>query len=321
MKTVLILSTIVLLLFAVVLIFGGPSQPPTMESINNPFRGIDYSRMPAPRHYRAGDGAMLAYRDYAPSGEAMRGSVVLLHGSSADSRSMHPMAMALSRLGWRVYSLDVRGHGGSGAKGRIDYIGELEDDLDAFVSEVKPPAPSTLAGFSSGGGFVLRFAGSARQDRFQSYLVLSPFISQDSPTQKPGSGGWVSVGLPRLAGLVVLNAVGIRLFNDLPVTRFALDEQSQRLLTPAYSFNLAMNYRPQRDFMDNLRSVKRPCAVLAGSADEAFHTDRLEALVRSAGQDWPVRLLPGIGHISLILGASALQATGEAIAALQQKPA
>jgi alpha-beta hydrolase superfamily lysophospholipase len=319
MKTVLILSTIVLLLFAFALAFGGPSQPPAMDSINNPFRGLDYAGLPAPKHYRADDGAMLAYRQYDPSGDAPRGSVVLLHGSSADSRSMHPMAMALSARGWRVYSVDVRGHGGSGDKGRIDYIGELEDDLDAFVREVKPPAPSTLAGFSSGGGFVLRFAGSARQDRYQSYLLLSPFISQDSPTQKPGSGGWVTVGLPRLAGLVVLNAVGVKLLNDLPVTRFALSEEAQRVLTPAYSYNLSMNYRPQRDFMDNLRSVKRPCAVLAGSADEAFHADRFEALVRSAGQDWPVQLLPGIGHISLILGASTLQATGAAIEALQKK--
>ena len=62
--------------------------------------------------------------------------------------------------------------------GQIAYIGQLENDLTDFMHAVSPPAPVTLAGFSSGGGFAVRFAGSSRQDLFQSYLFLAPFLSR-----------------------------------------------------------------------------------------------------------------------------------------------
>ena len=119
----------------------------------------------------------------------------------------------------------MRGHGASGAKGTIDYIGQLEDDLTAFVKSVSLAKPSTLAGFSSGGGFVLRFAGSQRQDAFQSYLLLSPYLSHEAANFRLCSGGWVSVGIPRVVGLAVLNRLGNRRFNGLPVTNFALSEE------------------------------------------------------------------------------------------------
>jgi alpha-beta hydrolase superfamily lysophospholipase len=113
---------------------------------------------------------------------------------------MHVMAKAFAAAGYTGYALDIRGHGGSGTRGHIAYVGQLEDDLEDFVSSVKPDKPATLVGFSSGGGFVLRFAGSTRQKLFSSYLLLSPFISQEAPTYRPNSGGWVSVGIPRFCG-------------------------------------------------------------------------------------------------------------------------
>ena len=72
------------------------------------------------------------------------------------------MAKALSAAGFATYVLDIRGHGGSGRKGQIAYIGQLEDDLTDFMHAVSPSAPATLAGFSSGGGFAVRdFAETA----------------------------------------------------------------------------------------------------------------------------------------------------------------
>ena len=65
--------------------------------------------------------------------------------------------------------------------GQIDYIGQLESDLQAFVTTVRPSAPSTLIGFSSGGGFVLRVAGSESQSSFQSFLLPSPFLGGQAP--------------------------------------------------------------------------------------------------------------------------------------------
>jgi alpha-beta hydrolase superfamily lysophospholipase len=226
---------------------------------------------------------------------------------------MHPMAKAFAKAGYVVYALDIRGHGDSGRKGHISYIGQLEDDLASFVEAVSLPRPATLAGFSSGGGFVLRVAGSARQDLFQHYLLLSPFLSQDAPTFRPASGGWVSIGIPRIIGIALLNAAGIRAFNDLPVTSFALSEEAKPFLTPQYSYALASNFRPERDYKANMRAVRRPCAVIAGADDEIFYSDRFEGVIRSLGMDWPVTLLPGIGHIQLTLEPRALAAAVDAV--------
>lgn len=136
---------------------GGPATPPAMPSINNPFKAIDYSNLPASERYVARDGERLAFRRYARAPEfsgAQRGSVVLVHGSSASSNSMHTLAQAFAAAGLDVYALDIRGHGESGAKGCIAYVGQLECDLEDFMTSVRPRQPVTLVGFSSGGGWV-----------------------------------------------------------------------------------------------------------------------------------------------------------------------
>jgi alpha-beta hydrolase superfamily lysophospholipase len=231
---------------------------------------------------------------------------------------MHVLAKAFAAAGYDAYALDIRGHGASGTKGRIDYIGQLEDDLSAFAGSVLLTKPATLVGFSSGGGFVLRVAGGPRQDAFQNYLLLSPFLSVDAPNARPHSGGWVNVGLPRIIALTILNQLGIRAFNDLPVTSFALREEEKKILTPTYSFPLAVNFGPQRDYEANIRAVHQPVAVVAGMADEAFMTDKLESIFLKQGQPWPVTLLPGIGHIALTLDPSAVKAAVKAVEAFPQ---
>ena len=78
------------------------------------------------------------------------------------------------------------------------------------------------------------------------------------------------------------------------------------------------NFAPQRDYAANIRAVHRPVAVVAGTADEVFVTDTLEAIFRKQGQPWPVTLLPGIGHIALTLDPSAVKAAVRAVAAFPQ---
>jgi non-heme chloroperoxidase len=192
--TGLVLVAVLVAAFGLAIAFGGPGEPPPMPSINNPFKNVDFSDLPKVSYFPARDGANLAFRAYPAAGGEVKGSVVLVHGSSASGSSMHLMAKGFAAAGYAAYALDVRGHGESGTKGHIGYIGQLEDDLEDFVRSTKLALPSTLVGLSSGGGFVLRFVGSTRQKLFSNYFLLSPFISQDAATSRPGSGGWVSVG-------------------------------------------------------------------------------------------------------------------------------
>jgi non-heme chloroperoxidase len=321
LKTVAIALTVLIVLTAAAITFGGPRPIALMASISDPFKQVDFSDLPPVQRYTAGDGASLAYRRYAPTAGAERGSVVLVHGSAGSSNSMHPMAKAFASAGYVAYALDIRGHGGSGNKGQIAYIGQLEDDMAAFVKAVAPKQPSSLVGFSSGGGFTLRVAAGPRQDLFQSYLLLSPYLAHDAPTSRPASGGWVSVGIPRLVGISLLNRAGIHGFDDLPVIAFALSEKSKATLTPEYSYSLTVNFAPHRDYVADIKAARRPCALIAGDADEVFHAERFEPLLRAQGKDWPVTLLPGIGHIPLSLNAAALGKAVEVVGQLQAKGA
>ena len=308
----------VLGLWAAAIAFGGPTAPPPMHSVDDPFRSVDFSDLPALRRYTARDGTALAYRHYRPrAGQSEnRGTVVLIHGSSARSDSVHPLAQGLAKAGFGVYAIDVRGHGESGHKGRIAYVGQLEDDLEDLVQIVKPAAPRCLAGFSAGGGFALRFAASARQGLFESYVLMAPFLSQDASTYRPASGGWASVGLPRILGLVALNAVGVTAFNDLPVTAYALRPEAQQFLTPSYSFALAMNFRPHQDYRADMAAARRPMAVVVGQDDDQFIADRFAPEFTAAGRPVPVTIVPATGHIGLTLSKAGIQATVDAITRL-----
>jgi alpha-beta hydrolase superfamily lysophospholipase len=305
---------------AAAIAFGGPGQPAPMASINDPFRSVETGDLPALQRFPARDVTPLGFRSYWPAQRPPRGSVVLVHGSSADSRSLHLLASALAEAGFAAHALDMRGHGGSGTKGQIAYIGQLDDDVEDFLRALQPQRPLTLAGFSAGGGFALRFAASERQHLFDHYLLLAPFISQDAPTYRADSGGWVSVGVPRIVGLSLLNAVGVQAFNHLPVMRFALNDTAKPMLTPQYSFALAQNFRPQPDWRASIRAAAQPMALLAGLDDEAFHADRFAASFENEGRPIPVTLLPGVGHIGLTLEPAAVAAVVAAVDRLHRQP-
>ena len=302
-------------LLTLVLVFGGPRSLPPMASINDPFRDVDFSGLPPLTPYTARDGARLVFRAYASRTDPAKGSVVLIHGSSARSNSLHPLALRFAQAGYSTYALDMRGHGESGTKGQIAYIGQLEDDLEDFLRAAEPPGERLLLGFSSGGGFALRFAASDRQDLFDRYVLLAPFLHQDAPTARPAAGDWVAVGIPRIVGLTILNRFGLTRLNSLPVQAFALGAEARQFLTPTYSHALAMNFRPHNDYRADIVAAERPLQVLVGEDDELFYAEQFSAVFQAAGKSVPVQTLSRVDHIGLTLKPAAIQAV---IAAAEQ---
>jgi alpha-beta hydrolase superfamily lysophospholipase len=314
-----IIVTFVMLLsvLGLMLWLGKPAAPKPMASIAAPFRSVDYSDLPPVQFYPARDGAKLAYRHYGTAKEKPLGVVVLVHGSSAKSSSMHPLAKALSAAGWESYALDIRGHGESGEKGKVAYVGQLEDDLQDFMNKVSGSSPKMLIGFSSGGGFALRVAGSERQNLFDGYLLLSPFLSPEASTSRKDSGGWVGVGIPRIIALILLNKWGVRIFNNLPVLAFALSHEDAALLTPAYSYNLWASFQPHDDYKKDILLAKKPMAVLEGAEDEVFNAERF-AVEFGINDKVQVTLVPGLNHVGLVLNPRGIQAISEALDRLRQ---
>ena len=312
----LLLATLVVpAVLVAAVVWGGPAEINPLPSINEPFQGLDYSTLPSVQHFTARDGSPLAWHSYSPAPSAAGAPlrrVVLVHGSSARGQSMHVLAQALAAQGFAVAALDLRGHGDSGPRGQIGYIGQLEDDIEDFLQAAPHAGPQTLMGFSSGGGFVLRFAASSRQGRFDRYVLLSPFLHHNAPTSRPGNGEWVSVGLPRMVALTFLNQAGITRWNHLPVLRFALNEQARRILTPSYSYALATNFRPHDDYRSDIRHARGKVCIVAGQDDELFHADRFAGVFESAGKAVPVTLVPGVGHMGLTLGTAAVRTVAQA---------
>lgn len=311
------LQTIAITLAGIVLIgatalglavwLGGPAPIAALPSINNPFKGVDYSTLPGVQHYPARDGATLAYRHYAPTSADAGRRIVLIHGSSASSRSMHALAQALAAAGYTVDALDVRGHGESGPHGQIAYIGQLEDDLADLMRGAPFLGPSTLVGFSSGGGFALRFAASSHAALFDHYVLLSPFLLR-APTNRPANADWASVGIPRIVASMLLNKIGITAFNHLTTLQFALNDEAKKFLTPSYSYALGSNFGTHLDYAQDIERAPNALKVVIGANDELMFPQRYAEVFSRAGKTVPVTIVPGAGHMGITLNPAALQA-------------
>lgn len=288
------------------IVFGAVQPPPVMRSINDVAAGVDRSDLPPISRFPARDGVQLAYRAYPATAERI---AILLHGSSASSRAMHAMGKALSASSITTFALDMRGHGDSGVRGDIEYIGQLEDDVADFVAYVRktyPTARLTLIGHSAGGGFALRVAGSPIGDLFKRYILLAPYLSHDAPINRPDNGGWAKASVPRILALTVLHRLSIDWFLGLPVVAFAIPENATDILTGTYSYRLWANYRAHSDYLGEFRRSSAPITVLVGKDDEVFYADQYEAALGPVKQHVRIAMIPGIGHMAIVSDPAAL---------------
>jgi pimeloyl-ACP methyl ester carboxylesterase len=309
-----ILVLLVVAAFASVIALSAPASPPPMQSVGDAFKDADFTALPAVRHFTARDGAALAYRAYP--GDPAR-IVIVIHGSSGTTRSMHLVAEAIHAKGPTVYALAMRGHDGTGRSGDIDYIGQLDDDVADFVKTLGPRAPNqtrTLLGFSSGGGFALRLAGGPDGALFDRLILVSPQFPYDAPTARPDAGGWVSVAVPRLVALSLLTRLGITAFNGLPVLAMAVDPArlAESHQTPVYSFRMLRNFGPGDDYLGDVRRFHGPIALFVGADDEIFRAERFAPLLKPVRPDIAVTVLPGLGHMDMTVKPAALAALAAA---------
>jgi len=287
--------------------FGGPKAPPPLTFVRDATVARDRSDLPPLSHYRARDGAALSYRAYPAAGAT--GAAILIHGSAGSSADMHEVAKAVRDAGIDAYALDMRGHGASGRRGDIAYIGQLEDDLADFLDTLDrqgAPPRRVIIGHSAGGGFALRVAAEPLGARFLGAILLAPFLGPDAPTTRPDLRGWVGVGTSRLVGLSILNDIGITAFGGLPVLAFAISAGDAAYATPTYSFRLFANFAPHEDWRRDIAAAHGRLVVLAGDADEFFNADRYKQAF-AAARDVRVEVLHDIGHMGLTGDPSALR--------------
>ena len=298
-----------------IIAFDSPAAVPRVAA-GDTLPGIDSwnrAEIPPVAKVAARDGAPLTYRLYP--GDKAR-AVVLVHGSSGASISVHKLAQALQAAGASVYSISLRGHGGSGTvNGDTSYLRQLDDDLVDFVKAAglaDPKIHRTMIGFSSGGGFVLRTASGPNRAAFDAYLAVSPYVGQDAPTTRPNSGGWASVAVPRIVALTILDAMGLPWFQGLPVVRFATEAPASESRTPVYSFRLAGGMQPSRDWRAALARIDRPMTVMVGASDELFRAEQYQPMFAELNPRVSVSVEPGLGHMDMITDPRAVAAVASA---------
>ena len=154
----------------------------------------------------------------------------------------------------------------------------------------------------------MRTASGPNRAIFDDYLAISPFIAQDSPTSRPASGGWVSVAVPRVVALSILDGFGLPWFQGLPVVRFATASAPSVNRTPVYSYRLSAGMQLVRDWRGALAGIDRPTMVVVGGNDELFYADRYKPLFADLNPRVAVTVEPGFGHLDMITDPKACAA-------------
>lgn len=256
--------------------------------------------------YAAEDGAKLGYR-YLPAKMENAPLVILVHGSGWHGGSYQWLARQIAGSGDIAVAIpDLRGHGPSPERrGDVDYIGQLEDDIASLARQLlKPGQKLILAGHSSGGGFVIRFAGGKYGGMLDGAVLLSPYLSYKAPTMRDNAGGWSQALVRRAIGLSILNGLGIHALDALTVVTFhfpraLLDSPQGRTATTAYSWRLNVSYAPRRDYLGDVARLP-PFLLVAGKQDEAFRADQFEPTVSAANPRGEYHVLDGVDHLGLI---------------------
>jgi pimeloyl-ACP methyl ester carboxylesterase len=301
------------------------SPPPLMGDQRDVFgfvalkeRAVDRD-LPDIRFHSARDGEALPYRLYDSIGQRV---LIFMHGSSYHGAGYHALARAISAAGLaKVVLPNARGHFLAGARrGDVDYIGQLEDDVADLIAHLRGAGlsgPIMLGGHSSGGGFAIRFAGGRHAALVANYLLLSPVIPASAAMRRGDAGGWASMHVRRLFGLLIFNAFGISGFNALPIIAFkkpcSLRDGTETL---AYSHRLNASMHPRYRYARDLASLDGKATVLIGDQDEAVDAIALRGILESHAPRAGMTILPGVNHFGVFSDGAAISAVVEAMGAM-----
>jgi pimeloyl-ACP methyl ester carboxylesterase len=256
--------------------------------------------------FAARDGSTLGYLSWGPpeSGQV----IVALHGSGGHAGWMAGIGAALAETTRaRVVAPDLRGHGPAPARrGDVDHIGQLEDDLADLIAHLgRAGREVVLLGHSGGGGLAIRFAGGTHRSLIDRAVLVAPFLQHDAPTALPMAGdGWAHVLTRRIAGLYMLNAVGITALSHLTVVQFRyppalLTGPAAPFATRNYSYRMQFALAPRRDWQADVAALP-PFLLVAGSADRTFRADAYEPAMAPLVRDGRFLVLDGAGHTDIM---------------------
>ena len=260
--------------------------------------------------FRMRDGAII-YAIHAKK-ESPR-AIIMIHGVGSNSSSFNNLAYDLSEASnSEIYAIDLRGHGKSdGNAGDIDYPDQYLDDISDIISNLKHNKSDNkviLAGHSMGGGLTLMYSQHKELDRVDGYLLLAPQIGQNNPAFRVqpidtnnADEPFMNLHLSRIAGIYMLNQIGIHKYDSLPVMFLNVDPDAR---VKNYSYRATVNSTPS-DYKTALESVDKNMKVIVGRKDEVFDPEIIEKTVKQLSNG-EVNIVEGASHNSLLSDSNSL---------------
>lgn len=260
----------------------------------------DYSGLPDLAQYQARDHAMLTYRYYPSTSNNL---MIILHGSGYHSRYLYKLAKNISHNQIaQVITPDLRGHGPQAIKkGDVDYIGQLDDDLDDLVQfciKTYRPKKIFVAGHSSGGGLTLRLMGNKMRRQANGYILLAPYFSHDAPTTNSKSN-WAKPALIKIIFAHMLNGFGLNWLDHSVTIRFNLPKiYRDGSETLSYTHAMIASFSPT-DYRADLQKTAQKTLLIVGENDEAMNASEYsKVLPQNAVFD--LTILPKVNHMGIV---------------------
>ena len=278
--------------------------------------------VPIDEDYVARDGAELYCPYFQGDSDIV---IVLIHRAGSDGTYLLPLAERLNNLSnATVVVPDLRGHGRSalGNMGDVDYLGQLEHDLEDLNAALRikyPDAKIILGGHVSGGGLAVRYGGS-QLAQFDGYLLLAPYLEYDATTVRADNTGWAMSSARRYVGLNMLNRIGITGLNGMPVLFFNHPKAVENpLQVDSYSYRMSESFSSQ-SYDSDLQANQKSILTLIGNHDELFDADQFEAVFRENAPLAELYIIPDTTHLDLVSQPQAINLTISWIEEINRSP-
>jgi pimeloyl-ACP methyl ester carboxylesterase len=230
----------------------------------------------------------IAYED------AGQGHLVLCVPSMGDLRSEYRfLAPLLVSAGFRVISMDVRGHGETSPRWPDYSVGAIGSDMIALVRAINA-GPALIIGASMAAGAGV-WAAAEAPEWVAGLVLISPFVR--------GGNNWLGKILALAFARPWGPAAWLKYYASLYPTRKPADFEAY---CAALRANLAASgriealqhmLRASKDASEQrLGAVRAPALVIMGSKDPDFKQPEVEArwVARSLSADY--KMLPNAGH-------------------------
>ena len=148
--------------------------------------------------FKSKDGTKLIGWVFEPTTAPVKGTIVQFHGNGENLSSHYLFLVWLTRYGYRLFTFDYRGYGGSEGKATAD--GVYEDSLAALAEGWKLHGEGTrkgekfiVVGQSLGGTIALRaLQDFASRPQMSNLELDSSFLSYHAMARKKLQGSWIT---------------------------------------------------------------------------------------------------------------------------------